>query len=109
MFFSVSLFAQKAKLQTAFNYLRYEQLDKAKETIDEAAMHEQTMNMDKTWYYRGLIYQSLYIMKDKYGSLADGALKEALKSFNKVAELDPKSEYIEDIKGKKDTLARFFC
>ena len=45
-------FAQKNKVQTAFNYYKYDELDKAKQAIDEASVHETTIGMAKTWYYK---------------------------------------------------------
>lgn len=100
--------AQKAEVQTAYNYLKYEQLDKAKESIDKAANHENSMNMEKTWYYRGLIYQSLY-KNEKYPNLAPDALEEALRSFNKCLEINPKYEYADEIAQKRKTLATQFA
>ena len=53
LFISVSYAnAQKAKVQTAYNYWKdpYNQYDKAKEAIDEAILHEQSKGMAKTWY-----------------------------------------------------------
>ena len=62
VFISLALgsYAQRAQVQSAYSYLKYEQLDKAKESIDIAVNNENTMNYDKAWYYRGLIYQALY-------------------------------------------------
>lgn len=91
--------AQKAKVQSAWNYLKYDQLDKAKEVIDEAAVDPSTSGMEKTWYYRGQIYQSMY-KHEKFGSLDPNALQKAYESFNKSLELNPKSEYVDDIKGR---------
>lgn len=87
-------FSQKAKIQTAYNFWKepYQQYDKAKEAIDEAAVHEQSMGMAKTWYYRGLIYSALY-NDPKYGSLCDNCLLTAYESFKKANELDPKNEW----------------
>lgn len=90
------IYAQKTKVQTAWNYLKYDELDKAKEAIDDASKNEGSMNMDKTWYYRGMIYQNMY-KHAKYGNLVNNPLQEALASFNKSIELDPKSDNIEDI------------
>ena len=47
LFVSLSASAQKAAVQTAINYLRYEDLDKAKEAIDGAVVTESTMGMSK--------------------------------------------------------------
>lgn len=99
--------AQKSEVQSAYSYLKYEQLDKAKEAIDKAANHETSMNMEKTWYYRGLIYQSMY-KNEKYGNLAPDALEEALRSFNKCLEINPKYEYAQEIAEKKGVLSKQF-
>lgn len=100
--------AQKAQVQSAYSYLKYDQLDKAKEAIDLAVNHENTMNYDKAWYYRGLIYQALY-KNEKYGNLDKNPLGEALKSFNKALELNPKFEFRDDIADKKKLLAQQFA
>ncbi len=91
--------AQKAKVQTAYNYYKepYQQYDKAKEAIDEAILNEQSAAMAKTWYYRGLIYQSLY-KNEKYGSLCDNCLQTAYESFQKALEKDPDNEWADEIK-----------
>lgn len=98
-----AVYAQKTKVQTAWNYLKYDELDKAREAIDEASKNEGSMNMDKTWYYRGLIYQNLY-KHAKYSNLVANPLQEALISFNRSLELDPKSDNLEDIVKRKEIL-----
>jgi len=95
---SVNLQAQKVAVQTAYNYLRYDELDKAKEAIDAAALHESTMGSAKTWYYRGNIYQAIYgTSKEKYLPLKPGSLDQARISFEKTMELDTKKEYSEEV------------
>jgi tetratricopeptide (TPR) repeat protein len=91
--------AQKAKVQTAYNYYKepYQQYDKAKEAIDEAILNEQSSGLTKTWYYRGLIYQALY-KNEKYGSLCNNCLWTAYESFQKALEKDPGNEWAEEIK-----------
>lgn len=91
--------AQKAKVQTAFNFYKepYQQFDKAKEAIDEAITNEQTASMAKTWYYRGLIYQALY-KSEKYGALCNNCLATAFESFQKAMTLDPENEWAVEIK-----------
>ncbi len=63
--------AQKSKVVSAYNYLRYYSQDKsskdlisARENIDEAAKHEQSKGLAKTWYYRGKIYIEIARSKD---------------------------------------------
>lgn len=110
VFISLALgsYAQRAQVQSAYSYLKYEQLDKAKESIDIAVTNENTMNYDKAWYYRGLIYQALY-KNEKFGNLSNDPLNEALRSYNKALELNPKFEYADDITEKKKILAQQFA
>lgn len=90
--------AQKAQVQTAYNYLRYDDLDKAKEAIDEAAKNESSNGMSKTWYYRGSVYQAIYeSKKPEFEKLKPGSLDEAYKSYEKTIELDTKKEYKDDL------------
>lgn len=93
----LSAFAQKNKVQTAWNYLKYDDLQRAAEAIEEAAVHEQTSNSAKTWYYRGLVYQRSY-KHEKYGNLAPNALEMASESFRKALQLEPDYEYAPEIK-----------
>ena len=96
---SVSLaHSQKAKVQTAWIFYKDPyKYDKAKEAIDEATLNEQTSVMAKTWYYRGLIYASLF-NSEKYGSLCENCLWTAYEAFSKANQLDPKNEWAEEIK-----------
>ncbi|MEO8148704.1 MAG: tetratricopeptide repeat protein [Bacteroidia bacterium] len=94
---SVSLaYSQKAKVQTAYSYMKEGDLDKAKQYIDEASVNEGSMGMAKTWYYRGQIYQGMF-KNAKYGSLSPDPLGEAYKSYKKALEIDPKYEYKDEI------------
>ena len=92
-------FAQKSKVQTAYNFYKepYQEYDKAKLAIDEAILNEQSSGMAKTWYYRGLIYQSLY-KNEKYGALCDNCLFTAFESFQMSLEKDSKNEWADEIK-----------
>ncbi len=86
--FSFALIAQSAKVNSAANYLRYGELDKAKEAIDAAATHEKTMNKAKTWVYRTKVYLALAASQDeKYADIRPNALHEALVSVEKAKEL----------------------
>lgn len=98
--------AQKAAVQTAYNYLRYDDLDKAREAIDGAVVNESTMGMSKAWYYRALIYHALHeSTKEKFIPLKPGALAEARKSYERTLELDSKNEYRDDIIKRMEILA----
>jgi tetratricopeptide (TPR) repeat protein len=91
--------SQKSNLVKADNYRKYGQLDNAKDAIDEATVNEQTKGMEKTWYYRGLIYEALY-NNDKYGFLCDHCLETAYAAFTKANEINPKNEWVIEILSK---------
>ena len=57
--------AQLKEYNNAVQYYKWEDYDKAKEAIDKALTNESTKNEPKTWYYKGLIYNALYLSKDK--------------------------------------------
>ena len=103
---SISASAQKAAVQTAFNYLRYDDLDKAKEAIDGAATSESTRDYAKTWYYKGSIYHALHeSVKPEFAALKPGALNEARISYEKALELDTKNEFRDDIIKRLEIIA----
>src|SRR4051812_9515687 len=87
--------AQSLVVTNAILFHKEGKLDKAKELIDKAAIHEKTGLQGKTWYYKGLIYMDL-IRSDKpeYSSLVPNGLKESYEAFQRVQEYDkPGSEY----------------
>jgi tetratricopeptide (TPR) repeat protein len=108
--FAISLYAisglqaQKAKVVTAWNYYKYDELDKAREAINEASANETTSGSAKTWYYRGLIYQKMY-KHEKFGNLDSNALMIAYDSYKKALELDPDYEFKEEITQNKQVIA----
>jgi tetratricopeptide (TPR) repeat protein len=95
---SQAVSAQKMALQTAINWLNYDDLDKAKESIDQASQHESTATMPKTWYYRGQIYHAIHeSTKEQFKTLKPGSLDQAFQAYEKTLELDQKGEYKDDI------------
>jgi tetratricopeptide (TPR) repeat protein len=107
IFIGLSSYAQKAELQSAMNYVKWGDLEKAKTSIDNCMSNESTMGMAKTWYWSGFIYQSIADSKEeKLASLKPGALDQALKSYQKALELDAKSnDYTQEIKEKMGNIA----
>ncbi len=93
---SMAAYAQPSNVVSAWNYLKAGELDKAKEMIDPAINHDKTKTWAKTWYYRGLIYQSISGSK-QFKQLDPNALTVAYESYKKSIELDPKSDYVDDI------------
>ncbi|MDD4645166.1 MAG: tetratricopeptide repeat protein [Bacteroidales bacterium] len=86
-----SAFGQSNKVVTAFNLMKpeYNELDKAKQAIDEASVHPKTSGEAKTWYYRGQVYYKIYqSKKPEFSNLDPNPLKQAYLSFVKAKELD---------------------
>lgn len=91
--------AQNAEVVNAYNYLNYNELDKAKIAIDKAITDPKTGISAKTWYYRGIIYQSIYESPDASVKAIDSeALQKSYESYLKSMEYDTKKAYLQDIK-----------
>ena len=60
--------AQRTNVESAAIYLRNSEIPEAKSAIDEAAVHEDTKNDPKMWYYRTAIYDTI-IRNKAYSSL----------------------------------------
>jgi len=87
-------FGQSSKVQSAYNYLKNGKLDKAKENIDLAMVHEKTMGKAKTWFYAGNVYLNIYMSdNEEYRALSDNALEVAYEAYQKTTELDSKEEF----------------
>jgi tetratricopeptide (TPR) repeat protein len=105
----LSATAQRAKIVSAYNYLDYGELDKAKASIDIGITDEKASILPRSWYYRGLIYQALHESKNpEYAALDPNALNVAYESYLKCMELDVKEKHKNDIKKKLDECARLF-
>jgi len=64
LFFALSFMiigasAQKANIQSAFNYLKDKDVAGAKKMIDEAVVSESTKNNAKAWLLKAVIYQAI--------------------------------------------------
>ena len=106
---SFSTLGQKAKVVSAYNYLKYGEVDKAKEAIDIAVLNEKAQAMAKTWYYRGRIYHAIYESKDpNINKLDANALNVAYEAYEKATELDLKGQYPEEIKIKLEYCSVYF-
>jgi tetratricopeptide (TPR) repeat protein len=112
-----SILAQNQKVQSALNYWKWNELVKAKEAIDAATKHEKTMNVAKTWWYNGLIYQSIndscIYGKGKSSRFCDiepNAADIALNSYIKAVDLnfiDPKWHQLDPINKNADKMVFF--
>jgi len=101
--------AQNSKRTSAFNYFKNGKLDKAKEYIDPCITHEKTMNVAKTWYYRGNIYLQIALSTNpEYQALDPNALEVAYESYKKCAELDNRGEFSADVQNNYRVIASNF-
>lgn len=87
-------YAQPANVVNAYNYMKSNDLDKAKEAIDKAVVHPKTSVKSKTWRYRGDIYYKLFSSTDpKFQALEENPAGVAYESYKKAKELDSKGSY----------------
>ena len=95
--FSVS--AQTVNVQSAIQDLKKGYLNKAKEEIDQACVHESTKDDAKTWCYAGLIYSRIGgeatnpKSKSKYKDLDPDWCEKALNAAMRCKELDKANEF----------------
>lgn len=106
---STSVYSQSNKRTSAYMYMQNGQLDKAKESIDEAVLHEKTMADPKTWLYRGEIYYEIARSPlDAYRNLDPDAHMVAYESLMKAREFDAKGKYDKDIELYMTNLVQVF-
>ncbi len=90
---SFSAMAQGSKVQSAITNIKpeYNQLDKAKEAIEAAILHEKTKDQAKTWKVRGDVYKAIAGTKNaNFKALSENPLNEAMVSYKKAIKMDPK-------------------
>ncbi|MBL4625791.1 MAG: tetratricopeptide repeat protein [Flavobacteriales bacterium] len=100
-------YAQNNKVVSAYNYMKYDdELDKAKEAIDAASVHEQTSQKAKTWMYRGHVYSKL-ADSETFKTLHENPLQVAVESYLKAYTFDTKRIEMNDLnQGLASTLGR---
>ncbi|MCA1764241.1 MAG: tetratricopeptide repeat protein [Cryomorphaceae bacterium] len=95
---AVTAMGQNAKVVSAYNAKESGEYKEAREYIDEAITHEKTMGKEKTWRYRGQIYQLIAMSDDDFGVSKAEAVETAIQSFLKAQELDEKERYLDQTK-----------
>src|SRR5690606_3187934 len=86
---STIAFSQKARVTSAYNYERNNELDKAMEAIEEATKDPTTEGFWKTWMFRGNVYRSIALSQDpQFQNLHPNPVKEAYISYKKVYSLE---------------------
>lgn len=91
--FSTSFQAQPSKVTTAIFALQDGNLAKAREAIDLAVVHNKTLTDPKAWYYRGLIYKTIYLDTAQFKDLDSNAIEKAHESFLNAVKYDKKDKY----------------
>ncbi len=95
---STAIFAQPSQRATAFNYLKYGELDNAKKSIDKCILHPKTQKDARTWWYRGQIYQAIHSSdKPKYKALDPNAADVAFAAYKKALLYNVKLEGYSDL------------
>lgn len=91
---SVGVMAQKGKVASALTLIDQGSLDKAKEAIDQALVHEKTKNWPNTFFAKGRLCQAVYQSEDtKVRSYcSEDPLAEAYAAYEKAMELDSKDK-----------------
>jgi Tfp pilus assembly protein PilF len=106
---AIATYAQPSNVVSAWRYMKSNppELDKAKEMIEPAILHEKTKTWSKTWYYRGLIYQAIGTDK-KMKATEPNALRIAYDSYKESLRIEPKSDYADDISMQTKVLMLLF-
>ncbi len=91
---------------SSFNYLKYSELDKAKEQSDFCITCEKSKTDPRVWYYRGMIYQNIHTSKDFKTLDADAAEKafEAYKSALVFNFVDPNLQKLDIVNNQADLI-----
>lgn len=85
----VSGYAQSSKINNAFQDYRRGKIAKALEAIEEAAVHPETKDQARTWFYRGNIYYKIAASTDPaINTLKENALDTAYASYQKAITID---------------------
>jgi tetratricopeptide (TPR) repeat protein len=94
---------------SSFNYLKYSELDKAKETSDFCITCEKSKTDPRVWYYRGMIYQNIHTNKEFKKLDAEAADKafDAYKSALVYNFVDPTLQKLDIINNQADQM-KFF-
>lgn len=95
------LLAQSAAVTNAILYHKDGEYDKAKTEINAACLHEKTSMKSKTWYYKGLIYESI-ATSDKFKASEPKAVETAYYAYEKALQVETSGEYYDMAKQRMD-------
>lgn len=88
---SISVNAQKGKVNSAISFVEQGALDKAKENLDAALKNDKSKDWTKTYYALGRLAMASYESENpKFKAMFKAPLDEAYNAFEKAIKLDPK-------------------
>lgn len=91
---TMQVFAQSDRVTSAWNNLKYNELEKGKENINKAIKHEDTKNEAKTWFYRGNIYFAIDTSTNPdFKKLSNNPKDKVIESYKRCSELDEAGRY----------------
>ena len=101
---SVQLFSQRSNVESAAIYFnssinevgdaKKTIFEDAKKAIDQAAVNEETKNDLKMWFYKALIYDTIY-HNPTYAAMDTDAVEKSTVAYKKCLDLDTKKKYEE--------------
>jgi Tfp pilus assembly protein PilF len=89
---SAQVMAQKNNVESAAIYLRNAEVPEALEVIEKAAIHNDTKNDPKMWFYRTAVYDSIYRNK-QYHPIAQNIEENLVISALQCLQSDVKKKY----------------
>lgn len=93
-FSGLAVYAQKSAVESAAIYLNNGEMEDAKKSIDAASQDDETKNDPKMWFYRAVVYDTLYRNPTAYAAIADPETVEKFAiSCKKCMETDTKKRY----------------
>ncbi len=96
---SGALTAQKSKITSAYNYLKYKDYAKAKTAIDMATENETTKDFWKTWLYRARVYSAIANQPDsQWVAIRGESVIDAYNSYQKFFTYEQNKEDVNKIK-----------
>ena len=88
---SLGALAQKGKVTSALSFIDQGALDKAKEALDQAFVHEKSKDWFNTYFAKGKLCQAVYqANNEKFNAFCEDPLAEAYTAYEKAISLDPK-------------------
>ncbi|NLN31398.1 MAG: tetratricopeptide repeat protein [Bacteroidales bacterium] len=88
---SSGVMAQRGKVTSALSFIEQGALDKAKEALEQAYVHEKSKDWFNTYFAKGRFCQAVYQTDDpKFSAYCTDPLEEAYAAYEKAISLDPK-------------------